>query len=88
MFHSFNVEPQIEVRNVGYVPFSLFSQDPLNLPGGFAWDLLGHGSRYHAPDEYFVIEGNNRIFGLADCEKGFAKIILNYGASNKTHPLT
>ena len=39
---------------------------------------LGHGGRAHAIDEYFVIEGNDKVYGLAGAEKGFATILYNY----------
>ena len=77
-YHSFGLEPKTVVRNIGYGPFSLFCHDPLNLPGGFAWGMLGHGTRAHSPDEYFVIHGNDKVYGLAECEKSFASILYNY----------
>ena len=80
MYDSFGVESRLEVRNPGYAPFSLFSQEPLNLPGGFGWGMLGHGDRAHAPDEYFVIEGNEKVLGLAGAEKSFVSVLYNYAA--------
>jgi acetylornithine deacetylase/succinyl-diaminopimelate desuccinylase-like protein len=82
-YESFDLEPIVEVRNVGFAPFSLFCHEPLNLPGGFAWGMLGHGARSHSPDEYFVIEGNDKVFGLAGCEKSFVSTIYNYSGKNK-----
>ena len=77
-YESFGLKPKTAVRNIGYAPFSLFSQDPLYLPGGFAWGMLGHGTKAHSPDEYFVIEGNETVRGLASCEKSFTSILYKY----------
>ena len=74
----FGLEPKTVVRNIGYGPFSLFCHGPLKLPGGFAWGMLGHGTRAHSPNEYFVIEGNEKVHGLAGCEKSFASILYRY----------
>jgi acetylornithine deacetylase/succinyl-diaminopimelate desuccinylase-like protein len=82
MYESFGLKPMIVVRNVGFAPFSLFCHEPLNLSGGFSWGMIGHGARSHSPNEYFVIEGNDKIFGLADCEKSFVNIIHNYANKN------
>ena len=77
-YESFGLHPKTVVRNIGYAPFSLFCHEPLNLPGGFAWGMLGHGTRAHSPNEYFVIEGNDQVHGLAGCEKSFASILYRY----------
>jgi acetylornithine deacetylase/succinyl-diaminopimelate desuccinylase-like protein len=77
-YESFGHTPKTVVRNIGYGPFSLFCHEPLNLHGGFAWGMLGHGTRAHSPDEYFVIEGNDKVHGLAGCEKSFASILSHY----------
>lgn len=74
----FGIQPRTVVRNIGYGPFSLFVHGPLHLPGGFAWGMLGHGTRAHSPNEYFVIEGNDKVHGLAGCEKSFASILYKY----------
>jgi hypothetical protein len=39
---------------------------------------LLHACRAHAPDEFFVIEGNKRVAGLAGCEKSFVTILDTY----------
>ncbi len=77
-YEQFGLKPRVHVRNIGYAPFSLFSGEPLHLPGGFAWGMLGHGTRAHSPDEYFVIEGNGSVHGLPECEKSFASILYRY----------
>jgi len=54
----------------------LFNRKPLQLP--FVCAGLEHGGRAHAPDEYFVIEGNEKVAGLAGCEKSFVTILDEY----------
>lgn len=77
-YYEFGIEPRTVVRNIGYGPFSLYVHGPLELKDGFAWGMLGHGARAHSPNEYFVIEGNEKVFGLAVCEKSFASILYRY----------
>lgn len=36
------------------------------------------GGRAHSPDEYLVIEGNDKVAGLADAEKSFVDILYAY----------
>jgi hypothetical protein len=55
------------------VPYYLFNRKPLQLP--FIDAGLGYGARAHAPDEYFVIDGNEKVAGLAGCEKSFVFIL-------------
>jgi acetylornithine deacetylase/succinyl-diaminopimelate desuccinylase-like protein len=76
----FNLEARTVVRNIGYGPFSLFIHGPLHLPGGFAWGMLGHGTRAHSPNEYFVIEGNDKVYGLRECEKSFASVLYRFAS--------
>jgi len=62
----------------GTGPWYLFCKMPLNLScviGG-----LGHGARAHAPDEYFVIEGEGGVSGFGDCEKSYVRTIFEYAA--------
>ncbi len=66
-------EPEIWPMNASSVPYHLFNRKPLQLP--FIDAGLGYGARAHAPDEYFVIEGNKKVAGLARCEKSFVVIL-------------
>jgi len=59
-----------------YWPAYLFGKNPLQLP--IAGGTLGHGDRAHAINEYYVIEGAGKIYGLAEAEKGYATILYNY----------
>ncbi|MEZ4523466.1 MAG: M20/M25/M40 family metallo-hydrolase [Thermomicrobiales bacterium] len=81
MYDEFGVEyrlmPGTGAGGLGpYWPAYLFNRDPLQLP--LALGALGHGGRAHSYDEYYVIEGNDRVYGLAGAEKGYVATIYNY----------
>ena len=63
-----------------YWPAYLFAGDPLDMPivGGAA----GDGGNAHAANEYFVIEGAGRVYGLAGAEKSVATFLYTYGGLN------
>jgi len=75
-YRKLGYEPEIWPLGAWSVPYHLFTRKPLHLP--FVDAGLGHGGRAHAPDEYFVIEGNEKVAGLARCEKSFATILDTY----------
>lgn len=60
----------------GSAPIYLFARSPLSLP--VASGGLGHGGRAHSPDEYYVIEGNDRVAGLVEAEKTYVDILYAY----------
>jgi acetylornithine deacetylase/succinyl-diaminopimelate desuccinylase-like protein len=60
----------------GSAPMYLFTDEPLNLPLVFAG--LGHGGRFHAHDEYLVIEGDGRVAGLVEVEQANVDILGAY----------
>ncbi|HEV2273574.1 MAG TPA: M20/M25/M40 family metallo-hydrolase [Acidobacteriaceae bacterium] len=71
----------------GYWPSYLFSNGPVGqkvapvympIAGGAA----GHGGRAHAANEYYVIEGAGKVYGMAGAEKSIAEIIYNYAAAS------
>lgn len=72
-YRKMGYEPEIWPISGGSVPFYLFTSKPLKMP--FTCAGLGHGARAHAPDEYFVIEGNEKVAGLAGCEKSYVTIL-------------
>jgi acetylornithine deacetylase/succinyl-diaminopimelate desuccinylase-like protein len=74
------VKPEVWPRNVGFFPAYLFTRPPLALP--FCVAGLGHGGRAHSPDEYFVLDGNDRVAGLAGCEKSYAAMLFRYAAES------
>jgi acetylornithine deacetylase/succinyl-diaminopimelate desuccinylase-like protein len=52
-------------RLAGSWPGSVFTSAPVSLPAGHFG--TGHGSRQHAPDEYYVIESSNPlVHGMAE----------------------
>jgi acetylornithine deacetylase/succinyl-diaminopimelate desuccinylase-like protein len=57
-------------RLAGSWPGYIFTGPPVSLPGGHFG--TGHGSRAHAPDEYYVIESSNPVV------KGMADATLSY----------
>ena len=76
-YRDLGVEPEVWPRNVGFFPAYLFTREPLNLP--FCNAGIGHGGRAHSPDEYLVLDGNERVHGLAGMEKCYAAILYRYG---------
>ena len=72
-YRKMGYEPEISPISGGSVPFYLFTSKPLKIP--FTCAGLGYGARAHAPDEYFVIEGNEKVAGLAGCEKSYVTIL-------------
>jgi len=77
-------EPEIWPITASSVPYYLFNRGPLYLP--FIDGGLGHGGRAHSPDEYFVIDGNDKVEGLAGCEKSFAVILDTYAKYSARPP--
>ncbi len=71
-----------------YWPAYLFAGSPLDIPivGGAA----GYGSNAHAANEFYVIEGAGKVYGMAGAEKSVAAFFYNYaglnGASAKPIP--
>ncbi len=70
----------------GYWPSYLFSNGatgekiaPVAMP--IAGGAAGHGGRAHAANEYYIIEGAGKVYGMAGAEKSIASIVYNYAAS-------
>jgi acetylornithine deacetylase/succinyl-diaminopimelate desuccinylase-like protein len=64
----------------GYWPAYLFAGDPLDIPiiGGAA----GSGGHSHAANEFWVIEGAGKTYGMAGAEKSVATVLFNYAGLN------
>jgi len=61
-------------RLAGSWPGYIFTGPPVNLPAGHFG--TGHGSRAHAPDEYYVIESSNpAVHGMADATLSYVKYL-------------
>jgi acetylornithine deacetylase/succinyl-diaminopimelate desuccinylase-like protein len=71
----------------GYWPAYLFSNEevgmrvaPVAMPIGMGG--AGHGGNAHAANEYYVIEGAGKVYGMAGAEKAAATIIYNFAGKN------
>ena len=89
------VRPRPDTASIlgGYWPSYLFSNGPVGqkvgsvyLPIGGAY--VGRGGRAHAANEYFVIEGAGKTYGMAGAEKAVATEIYNYATMPSTAPST
>jgi len=72
----------------GYWPAYLFSNEevgervaPVSMPIGMGG--AGHGGNAHAANEYYVIEGAGKVYGMAGAEKAQAAIFYNFAAQTK-----
>ncbi|MBI3403280.1 MAG: M20/M25/M40 family metallo-hydrolase [Acidobacteria bacterium] len=70
----------------GYWPAYLFSNSdvgqkvaPVSMP--IAAGAAGHGGNAHAANEYYVIEGAGKVYGMAGAEKSIATIVYNFANS-------
>jgi acetylornithine deacetylase/succinyl-diaminopimelate desuccinylase-like protein len=75
----------------GYWPAYLFSNEevgmrvaPVSMP--IAIGGAGHGGNAHAANEYYVIEGAGKVYGMAGAEKAAATIIYNFAGRNAPPP--
>jgi acetylornithine deacetylase/succinyl-diaminopimelate desuccinylase-like protein len=68
----------------GYWPAYLFAGDVMNIPiiGGAA----GSGGNAHAANEFWVIEGADKVYGMAGAEKSVATVLYNYAGMNGPAP--
>ncbi len=71
----------------GYWPSYLFSNQevgervaPVSMPIGMGG--AGHGGNAHAANEYYVIEGAGKVYGMAGAEKSHAAIFYNFAGKN------
>jgi acetylornithine deacetylase/succinyl-diaminopimelate desuccinylase-like protein len=71
----------------GYWPSYLFSNEevgervaPVSMPIGMGG--AGHGGNAHAANEYYVIEGAGKVYGMAGSEKSHAAIFYNFAGKN------
>jgi len=67
-------------RLAGSWPGYIFTSAPVSLPAGHFG--TGHGSRQHAPDEYYVIESTNpAVHGMAEATLSYVKHLYALAAS-------
>ncbi|WP_404478219.1 M20/M25/M40 family metallo-hydrolase [Novosphingobium sp. BL-52-GroH] len=68
----------------GYWPAYLFSGDTMNIP--IAGGMAGLGGNAHAANEYYVIEGAGKVYGMAGAEKSVAMVLYNFAGKNGPIP--
>ena len=65
----------------GYWPAYLFGADyAINIPISNAG--AGYGGNAHAANEFYVIEGAGKVYGMAGAEKTLAAVLFNYAGKN------
>jgi acetylornithine deacetylase/succinyl-diaminopimelate desuccinylase-like protein len=91
MYDQFNIPhgEKSEVPTIlgGYWPSYLFSNQevgervaPVAMPIGMGG--AGHGGNAHAANEYYVLEGAGKVYGMAGAEKSHAAIFYNFAGKN------
>jgi acetylornithine deacetylase/succinyl-diaminopimelate desuccinylase-like protein len=85
MFKIFNIDYQQPVKDEasilgGYWPAYLFAAEPINIP--IAAGMGGAGGNAHAANEFYVIEGANKMYGMAGAEKSVATVLYDYAGEN------
>ena len=74
------VDFTLSPRLAGSWPGYIFTDPPVSLAAGHFG--LGHGSRQHAPDEYYVIESAHpKVRGMAGATLGYAEFLYALAAS-------
>jgi acetylornithine deacetylase/succinyl-diaminopimelate desuccinylase-like protein len=84
MWRAFGREPDFAIPHEsilgGYWPAYLFAGDVLDIP--IAGGNASAGGNSHAANEFYVIEGAGRTYGIAGAEKSVATAIFNYAGLN------
>jgi acetylornithine deacetylase/succinyl-diaminopimelate desuccinylase-like protein len=92
MYDAFHISysppsPHESILSGGYWPSYLFGNGevgqrvaPVQMP--IAGGAAGHGGNAHAANEYYVIEGAGKVYGMAGAEKSVAAIVYNFAAKN------
>ncbi|MGH9508999.1 MAG: M20/M25/M40 family metallo-hydrolase [Terriglobales bacterium] len=78
LYKQYGIEPAIWPRSAGSSPQAQYTRPPLNLAAISAG--LGHGGRAHSIDEYLVLEGNDKVAGLARAEQSMVDMLYAYAA--------
>jgi len=76
--------PKMDTATAGaYWPAYLFGSDyegGINIPISNAG--AGYGGNAHASNEFYVIEGAGKVYGMAGAEKTLAAVLFNYSGKN------
>ena len=76
-----NAPKETETLTGGYWPAYLFGADyAINVPISNAG--VGLGGNAHAANEYYVIEGAGKVYGMSGAEKALAAVLYNYTGKN------
>jgi acetylornithine deacetylase/succinyl-diaminopimelate desuccinylase-like protein len=77
-----NKPKESETLTGGYWPAYLFGGDTvLNIPISNAG--AGLGGNAHAANEFYVVEGAGKVYGMAGAEKTLATVLFEYAGLNK-----
>ncbi len=84
-FKAFNISYQAPLEDQasilgGYWPAYLFAGDPINIP--IAGGMAGSGGGAHSANEFYVIEGAGKTYGMAGAEKSVAMTMYNFAGLN------
>jgi len=80
VYKSEGLPVSLSPRLAGSWPGYIFTGPPVSLPGGHFG--TGHGSRAHAPDEYYVIESSNpAVRGMAEATLSYVRHLYALAAS-------
>ena len=84
-FKAFNIKYQQPLEDQasilgGYWPAYLFAGDPINIP--IAGGMAGSGGGAHSANEFYVIEGAGKTYGMAGAEKSVAMTMYNFAGLN------
>ncbi|MGE0449557.1 MAG: M20/M25/M40 family metallo-hydrolase [Vicinamibacterales bacterium] len=72
---------ETETLTGGYWPAYLFGADyAINVPISNAG--AGYGGNAHAANEFYVIEGAGKVYGMAGAEKMLATVLYNFAGKN------
>ena len=50
--------------------------------------MVGMGGNAHAANEYYVIEGAGKVYGIAGAEKSVATALYNFAGQNGPMPVS
>ena len=80
VYRAGGLDVSLSPRLAGSWPGYIFTGAPVSLPAGHFG--FGHGSRQHAPDEYYVIESANpKLRGMAGATLGYVEFLYALAAS-------
>ncbi len=80
VYRKAGLDVSLSPRLAGSWPGYIFTGAPVSLPAGHFG--FGHGSRQHAPDEYYVIEATNpKLRGMAGATLGYVEFLYALAAT-------